>query len=140
MWQIILIISFAFLILEMFTPSMFFLNFALAGLICAVLSLFTQSIPILTLVFCVLSVVLIFTLRPLLMKNNKDKKLKTGMESKYIGKIAKVVDDVDKNKGAISIYDERWQARNIDDDIIPTGSQVQIINYESIVMYVKKIK
>ena len=49
MWQIILCIGFIFLILEMFTPAMFFLNFAIACFIVAVLSLFTVNFNILDL-------------------------------------------------------------------------------------------
>ncbi|MBR2069483.1 MAG: NfeD family protein [Candidatus Gastranaerophilales bacterium] len=139
MWQLILCIGLLFLILEMFTPAMFFLNFAIAAFICALLSLFTTNITILIIVFCVLSVVLMFTLRPLLMKNQKTEQLTTGMESKYVGKVARVVEDVDKEKGAVSIYDERWQARNVEEGVIPCGSNVKIESYESIVMYVRKV-
>jgi len=61
------------------------------------------------------------------------------MEAKYVGKTAKVIEDIDKDKGAISIYDERWQARSIDEGIIETGSIVKIESYESIIMYVRKV-
>ena len=138
MWQIILCISFAFLILEMFTPGMFFLNFALSALFCAVLSLFTQNIAILTTVFCVLGVVFIFTLRPLFVQKFKNRNLETGMESKYVGKTAKVIEDIDKNKGAISLYDERWQARNVDEGIIEKDSLVEILSYDSLILYVRR--
>ena len=140
MWQIITCIGFLFLILEMFTPSMFFLNFAISAFAVAILSIFTDNIAFLVTVFCVLSVVFIYTLRPMLMKNFHHKNLQTGMENKYVGKIAKVIEDTDKNKGVISIYDERWQARNIEDYTIPKNSQVEIVKYESIVFYVKEVK
>ena len=139
MWQIILCVGFAFLILEMFTPSMFFLNFAIAAFICALLSLLTSNLTILIVTFSILSVVLMFTLRPLLMKKAEDKKLNTGMESKYVGKIAKAIEDIDKNKGAISIYDERWQARNVGDGVIEAGAQVEIVSYDSLIIQVRKL-
>ncbi len=139
MWQILLCVGLAFLILEMFTPTMFFLNFAISALICAILSFFTTNLMILITIFCILSVILIFTLRPLLMKNIQSKKLSTGMDSKYIGKTVKVIEDTDKNNGAISIYDERWQARNVDEGIIEKGSTAEIVSYESIVMYIRKV-
>ena len=40
LWQILAVCGIAFLILEMFTPSMFFLNFALASFITAGVSFF----------------------------------------------------------------------------------------------------
>ena len=139
MWQIIFCIGFLFLILEMFTPSMFFLNFAISAFICAILSLITTNIYILTIVFSILSILFIFTLRPVLMKNLNNKKLQTGINAKYVGKIAKAVEDIDKNSGVISIYDERWQARNIEDSVILKGENVEITGNESIIMKVKKI-
>ena len=138
MWQILLCVGFLFLIFEIFTPTMFFLNFALSAFVCALLSVFVQNVTILSVVFCILSIILIFLLRPILMKNLKNKQLQTGMESKYIGQTAKVIEEIDKTKGVISIYDERWQARNIDDGVISTGENVEIISYKSIIMYVKK--
>ena len=99
MWQIILCIGFLFLILEMFTPAMFFLNFAIAAFVCAGLSLITTNIPFLVTVFCVLSVILIYTVRPILKKLvKKDKATDTGLESKYIGQKASVIEDIDNKK------------------------------------------
>ncbi len=139
MWQIILCFGITFLILEMMIPGIFFLNFAVAAFLCALLSLYIKSIFVLTLVFCFLSVILMYTLRPLLVKCEKNKKQQTGICAKYVGKRAKAVEKIDKNSGVISIYDERWQARVRDEQIIESGSDVEIIDYESIVMFVKKV-
>ena len=139
MWQIILCFGITFLILEMMIPGIFFLNFAVAAFLCALLSLYIKSIFVLTVVFCFLSVILMYTLRPLLVKCEKNKKQQTGICAKYVGKRAKAVEKIDKNSGVISIYDERWQARVRDEQIIESGSDVEIIDYESIIMFVKKV-
>lgn len=139
MWQIITAIGFVFLILEILTPSLFFLNFALAAFICAIISLYIGNISFLVILFSILSIIFIFSLRPLLIKKCVSKSQKTGMESKYIGKVVLVVENIDKNSGTISIYDERWQARNLEEGVIPKGSKVQIISHEGIIMQVKKV-
>ncbi len=139
MLYIILGIGFIFLILEMLTPSLFFLNFAVAAFVCSILSIFITNITALIIIFSILSTALIFTLRPLLMKKKQDKCLETGLNSKYIGKTATAVENIDKNSGVIAIYDERWQARNIQDGIIEKGSKVEITGNESIIMCVKKV-
>ncbi len=139
MWQVILCFGITFLILEMIIPGIFFLNFAIAAFICAVLSLFIADLVILTVLFCVLSLILMYTLRPLLVKCENNKKQQTGICAKYVGKRAKVVERTDKNSGAISIYDERWQARTKDDTVLEIGEEAEIIDYESIVMFVKKV-
>ena len=60
------------------------------------------------------------------------------MESKYIGKIARATEEIDKNKGAISIYDERWQARNVDEGVIEKDSLVEIVSYDSLILNVRR--
>ena len=139
MWQIILGVGIIFLLLEIFAPSMFFLNFALSALICAIVSVFFDNIVFLIVLFCVLSVIFILSLRPIFLKKIYKKDEKTGIEEKYIGKTAKVIENTDKNYGIISIYDERWQARNIEEGIIEAGQIVEIVGIDSIIMKVKKV-
>lgn len=139
MWQVIAGLGIIFVLMEIFMPSMFFLNLALAAFTTAVISVFVSSLSALIWIFCGLSLLFIFTLRPLFLRSqalNKD--TKTGIEDKYIGKIATVIEDVDSNSGAITIYDERWQARAVDGDKIIAGQKVQIISNDSLVMNVKK--
>ncbi len=115
---------------------MFFLNFAVASFVTAVVSLFTTSISVLVLTFFILSFLSFVFLRPLLLQG-KNKDNDTGVEGKYIGKTAKVVEDVSKTAGAIKIYDEKWNARVEDETVIPAGSEVIIIKNDSLMMYVQ---
>jgi len=139
MWQTILGIGIIFLLFEIFVPSMFFLNFALSAFICAIISYFYHNIIVLIILFCMLSLIFIFSLRPIFLKKIQDNGEKTGLEEKYIGKIAKVIEPIDKTKGVISIYDERWQARNIDDFEIEINEKVEIISNDSLIFKVKKV-
>ena len=139
LWELLGVVGIAFLILEMFTPSMFFLNFSVAAFICAVVSVFIKNPTILVLTFFVLSFVSFFFLRPILVKKFCKGK-ETGVQSKYIGKVAKAEEDVTEFSGVISIYGERWEARSEDGNKIPKGSEVKIIRNESIIMYVSEFK
>lgn len=138
LWQIIGAIGIAFLILEMFTPSMFFLNFAIAGFICAVISVFYKNIYGLVIIFFILSFVSFAFLRPLLIKKF-NKSTETGVNSKYIDKVVKIDCEITSLSGVINIYGERWEARSDDGSVIPAGSEVKIVRNESIIMYVSKI-
>ncbi len=139
LWQVFSITGIIALILEMVAPSCFFLNFALAGFLTAVISLFVNSIPALVVDFFVLSLLSIWLIRPLLIKNKNDKKHSTGLEAKYIGKTAKVIETVTKSSGAITIYDERWEARTLPErEDIPAGSEATIIKNDSLVLYVER--
>lgn len=138
LWQLFGVIGIAFLILEMFTPSMFFLNFALAGFICAVISVLYKSIYGLIVIFFVLSFVSFAFLRPILIKKF-NKETETGVNSKYIGQVVKIDNEITSSAGVINIYGERWEARSDDGSVIPAGSEVKIVRNESIIMYVEKI-
>ena len=137
LWEFFGICSIVFLLLEITIPSMFFLNFALAALICAPISILFKNIPTLVVIFFVLSFVSFFFLRPILVKKfSKDKE--TGIRGKYIGKIVKAEEDITENSGVVYIYGERWDARSEDGTVIPKGSSIKIVRNESIVMYVIK--
>ena len=138
LWEFIVICGIVFIILELFIPSMFFLNFAVAAFITAVVSLFTPKLIALTLVFFVFSFLSFAFLRPLLLRR-KGKEIETGINDKYIGKKAKVIEDVSGENGAISIYDERWNARTEDGSVIPIGTEVEIIRNDNLILYVKRL-
>ena len=137
-WQFLCVIGIAFVILEIFTPSMFFLNFALAAFITAGISLITLNKFALVLAFFLLSFLSFAFLRPILLRRNS-KDTETGMEGKYIGKTAKVTEEVTAERGVITIYGERWEARCENGAIIPVGAEVKILRNDSLIMYVTKI-
>lgn len=137
MWQFICIVGVAFVILEIFTPSMFFLNFAVAAFLTALVSVFVAHKFTLVLVFFVLSFLSFAFLRPMLLRRNS-KDTETGVEGKYIGKTAKVTEEVSDNRGVITIYGERWDARVCDGSVIPVGSEVCIEKNDGLIMFVKK--
>ena len=138
LWQLLAICGIGFLIFEIFTPSMFFLNFALASFITAVISVYVKNPYTLAVIFVVLSFVSFVFLRPIIMKKfNKAKE--TGINSKYIGQVAKAESEISENAGVISIYGERWEARSENGSVIPQGSDVKIIRNESIIMYVQAV-
>ena len=139
LWEIFAIVGLISVILEMIVPSMFFLNLALSGFVTAVLALFIDSWIYLTVIFVVLSIISILFLRPILLKHKESKEQETGMQGKYIGKIVKVIEPVTKYSGAITIYDERWEARVDGDETIEVGAEVKIVKNESLVLTVERV-
>ena len=138
LWQVIGICGILFIILEIFTPSMFFLNLAIAAFICAIVSIFTTNIALLASLFFVLSFISIIFLRPLLLKKFTKDTI-SEIDDKYIGKIVNIDSNIDNISGVISIYGERWEARSNNDETIPAGSQVKILKVDSIILYVEKV-
>jgi membrane protein implicated in regulation of membrane protease activity len=136
-WQLFIVVGIVFIIIEIFTPVVFFLNLALASFLTAILAFFIVDWNILIPVFAVSSLVFLLFLRPILVRTKKNGE-KTGVEEKYIGKIAKVTDTITLNSGVISIYNERWEARSNSGEEISIGSEVKIIRNESLLLYVEK--
>lgn len=139
-WQIFSIVGLAFLILEMLVPSMFFLNLALSGFVTAIVAVWFTDWVWLTIIFSILALLSILLLRPLMLRSRKSEEQTTGMESKYIGKIVKVVEPIDRFSGVITVYDERWQARAEVDEPIAKGENVKITKYDSLILTVKRVK
>ena len=136
-WQLLVVTGIIFIIIEMFTPVMFFLNLALACFITAIVAFFTVDWNILVPVFVAFSALFLLFLRPLLIKTRTNAQ-KTGVEEKYIGKIAKVTETISATAGIVSIYDERWSARSQNGEEIPVGSEVKIVRNESLILFVEK--
>ncbi len=139
LWEIYAILGLIFIIFEMIVPSMFFLNLAFAGFVTSVIALFVEDWVTLTVIFVLLSILSIILLRPVLLKHRETKEQQTGMEGKYIGKIVKVIEPVTKYSGAITIYDERWEARTECEETIEVGTEVRILKYDSLILTVEKI-
>ena len=66
---------------------------------------------------------------------------KADFDSQYIGKIVKCTETITKTTGAVSIYDERWDARLLPEteEEISVGSDVKIIKNNSTILYVEKV-
>ncbi len=138
-WIVFLIISLICFIAEIYTPTMFFLNFAIAGIVCTVLALLTDNYNVLVPIFTILSILFILFLRPLLNINPKKEKEHT-FESQYIGKTATAITDINAFSGRLKIYDEDWEARTADEAAaeIKKGSKITIIRHDDLTMFVEK--
>lgn len=139
LWKAFLALGFLLLILEIVTPTTFFLSLAIGSFATGTCAIFFNTYNVLVPVFVVVSVASLLLFRPFLRNNQKDKEA-SGMEEKYIGKTAKVVEKVTKYSGVITLYGERWEARlSESEEEIPENSEVKIVKNDSLIMYVEKI-
>ncbi len=138
-WMIFVILAIIAVVIELFAPTMFCINFAIAGVITAVISLFYSNIGILLIIFAALSLFSILFIKPLFLKMLK-RNTNADFASQYIGKVVKCIEPINKVSGAVTIYDERWEARLSDDsEEIPAGSDVKIVSNVSLMLYVEKV-
>jgi len=138
MWLLLLIVSVIFLVLEMLTPTLFFINLAVASAVAAIFAYLGFSTVFVTFVFLIVAIATIWLVRPILLKQINEKKLSTGLDDKYIGKTAKVIKEVTGTDGRVAIYGEEWQAVT-DGENIPVNSEVKILSNDSIIFKVEKL-
>ena len=138
LWKAFLALGFILLIMELITPTTFFLSLAAGSFVTGICAVFIHSYNILIPIFVIVSIASLLLFRPFLRERIRSKE-ESGIEEKYIGKTAKVTEKITKNSGVISIYGERWEARTVKDEEILENSEVKIIKNESLIMYVEKI-
>ncbi len=138
-WIVFLIAAIIFFIIEIFTSTMFFLNFATSAIICAIFGIFIDNYDVLIPLFTALSIIFILFLKPLLnLKTNSNQT--HDFEIQYINKQATATTDITSSSGRINLYDEDWEARTLSEDApeIKKGSKVIIIRNDNLTMYVAK--
>ena len=138
-WMLYVILAIIAIVFEIFIPTLFCINFAFAGIITAIISIFWGPFYPLLWTFLGISVVSVIFIKPLLEKLLK-KETKADFNAQYIGKIVKTIEPISKDKGAVTIYDERWEARTQEDcEEIPVGCDVKIVANDSLILFVERV-
>ena len=112
MWQIWLIASGIFFIIEIFTVGFFVFWLGVSALIAMVISFFIDNVIFQASVFVISSGLLILATRPLVNKIAKKDTIPTNVYS-LVGKKGIVIEDIDwaKGTGQIKIEGEIWSAK-----------------------------
>lgn len=139
LWQAWCLAGIIMIIVEAFTPALFFLNLAFACFIAGFIAFFNGSPTRQVVAFVLCSIIFIAFLRPIFIKNKRQKD-GTEFSEKYVGQIAEVIEPVTKTSGRISIYGESWKAMSYSDETFNVGDRVRILDNISIVMMVEKIQ
>lgn len=141
MWQIWLLASGVFFIIEIFTIGFLIFWLGIGSLLAMIVSFFTNSVIIQTSVFVISSGLLIFATKPLVNRVAKKGMVPTNVYS-VVGKKAIVIEDIDwaTGKGLIKTEGEVWSAKTKEQINIPKGSEVEIESIEGVKAFVRPIK
>lgn len=135
-----LVLTIILIIFEVCTTGLTSIWFAAGGVVAFILSLLKAPIWAQIIAFAVVSVLLLIFTRPLVQKVLKVGENKTNLDS-LIGKSAKVITEIDNNKGTGNavVNGQEWTARSADDsEIIPEGTIVEVVNITGVKLIVKK--
>ncbi len=120
-----------FLILEASTSALVSLWFVGGSFAALLAQMFGAPIWMQVILFVIVSVALLFALRPLMKKYVTPRKIVTNARSN-IGKTALVTETINNllGQGAVKIAGVFWSARSADDSVIEEGTVVRIVEIE----------
>lgn len=136
-WIVSLIL---FVVLEALSAQLVSIWFAGGSVVALVLSLLNTSIKIQIAAFVISSAVFLIIALPTIRKHLKMDSVPMNADL-LIGMDGIVTMDIynKEETGQIKVRGQYWSARNIEDDVIPTGSRVKIISIEGVHANVQKI-
>ena len=140
MWQIWLIASGVFFIIEIFTVGFLIFWLGVGALFAMLISFLTNNIIIQTTVFVISSGLLIFATKPLVNKITKKEVIPTNVYS-IVGKKGIVIEDIDWSTGTGQIKSEGeiWSAKTNEQINIPKGTEVEIESIDGVKVIVKPL-
>lgn len=129
-----------FLVYEIITLGLTSIWFAGGALAAFIISLLTGNIFIQGFVFVLVSLLLLFTVKPFASKYFNKSREKTNLDA-ILGRQAVVTKEIDnlKGTGEINMSGQIWTARSVNDGIIKEESKVEIVLIEGVKAIVKKI-
>lgn len=133
MWQMWLIISGIFFVVEMITVGFLVFWLGVGALFAMVVSLFTDNLIIQTSTFVISSTLLLFLTKPLVKRVSHSDKVKTNAYS-IIGKKGIVTIEINSKKGIgqVKVGSEIWTAKSSTDDIIAEGTEIEIVEISGV--------
>lgn len=124
LWLIILAIL---ILIEILTLGLTTIWFAGGALIAFIVSLFYDNLLVEVILFLIMSMVLLYFTRPLVLKYFNPKRTKTNYEG-VIGKEAMVTITIDNMNavGQVIVDGQEWSAKSLDGNVIGQGTRVKI--------------
>ncbi len=135
-WLVVIV---AMAVIEIITLGLTTIWFAGGALVAFLASLLGANLLVQSILFVVVSVLLLAVTRPLAVEFLNKGRTKTNAES-LIGKTAVVLQEIDnlKAKGMVSINGQEWSARASEEDGIPVETQVEIVEISGVKLLVKR--
>lgn len=140
MWQIWLIASGVFFIIEIFTVGFLIFWLGIGALLAMLTSFLTDNVIIQTAVFVISSGILIFATKPLVNKLTKTETVPTNVYS-VVGKKGIVIEDINYSTGTGQIKSEGeiWSAKTKEQINIPKGTEIEIESIDGVKVIVKPL-
>lgn len=139
-WQMWLIAATALLILEIITPGFVLACFGLGCIGAMLTSLIGLGMAWQLAAFSLISVLSLFLLRPILMRRLEHRSINTGVNA-LIGRQIRLRQDIPREAeySELSIDGDVWRAREMSGAAIASGTMVEIVGIEGLILIIKAI-
>ncbi len=135
-WLVVIVVM---AVIEIITLGLTTIWFAGGALVAFLASLLGANLLVQSILFVVVSIVLLAVTRPLAVEFFNKGRTKTNAES-LIGKTGIVIQEIDnlRAEGLVSISGQEWSARSVDDEAIPRETKVEIVEISGVKLLVKR--
>lgn len=137
-WLIVLILSIG---IEAATLGLTSVWFAFGALIAVIATAFQAPLVVQVILFFVVSLVFMFSTRPIAVKYFNKDRIKTNAES-LVGRQAIVISEIDNLQGIgqVTVGGQEWSARCVEDGMtLPVGAVVEIVAISGVKLIVKEV-
>ena len=141
MWQMWLIISGIFLVAEIFTTGFLVFWFGIGGIVAMISSFFIPDLVIQTIIFLIVSVILIFATKPFVNRFLKTDSVNTNAFS-IIGKHGIVIKDLASinASGQVKVGHEVWSAEELNGNNLKEGTEIVVVKIDGVKAIVSAVK
>ncbi len=140
-WMIWAVVAVVLVIVEIFTPSFFFVCLAAGALLGSVAAALELGTAWQLVLFAAGSTAAFLFVRPVMMKYFlKKDRLATGVDA-LVGRMARVSEAIDPvtGGGRVAIDGDDWKAVAVDGQSSAVGESVEVVKVESATVYIKKL-
>lgn len=135
-WIFWLILVIVLTIIELATVNLLTVWFVISGIVALFLSFFIDNVAIVSTIFAVLGILLLFTTRPLLKRYLPTQKERTNLD-RIVGKVGVVTEEIKKNQiGEVKVDGKKWSA--ISNKKLNVGTEVIIDAIDGVKLIVRK--
>ena len=135
-WIFWLVLVIVLTVVELATTNLLSVWFVISGIVAMILSFFVDDVAIVSTVFAVLGILLLFTTRPLLKRYLPTQRVRTNAD-RIIGMYGIVTEEIKKNTvGEVKVDGKKWSA--VSSTKIPVGTDVTIEAIDGVKVVVRK--
>jgi membrane protein implicated in regulation of membrane protease activity len=135
-----LIVVAVMLVLEIFSMGLTTIWFSIGAVAAAIASACSAPLWIQILLFSVVSIAVMLSVRPYAIKVLNKNRTKTNVEE-LAGQQGVVIETIDNQNetGRVQLRGMEWMARSTEDEVIAAGEQVSVENVSGVKLMVKKL-